>query len=83
MRVTDQTIHQRKVFAYLSEKEIFELIAKKVAKESKFEIGQNTSVKVIISEKDRAGTSGFEHYAEVTLVNEIVPPKPSLPENKQ
>ena len=71
MKISDTTINERRVFAHLDESELHDLLVKVVAKEGNFEIDRNTSVKVIISHKDRTGTAGFENYAEITLVNKL------------
>ena len=72
MNLTDQTIHERKVSARFDEHDLHALLVQKVAKESGFVLDPRTTLShVIISTKDRMGTSGIEYYAEVTLTNAL------------
>lgn len=74
MRINDQTIHERKVFAHFDEADLYALLSQKVAADTGFPIDpRKTKIKVIISKQDRTGTAGFESYAEVTLINELSP----------
>ncbi len=70
MKINDQTLHERQVFARFDETDLHVLLTKKVADEAGFVIDpRKTRIKVIFSTKDRIGTAGFEPYAEVTLIN--------------
>ena len=74
MKINDRTIHERTVFACFDESDLHAILSQKVAADAGFSIDpRTTKVKVIISKKDRAGTAGFESYAEVTLTNALSP----------
>ena len=71
MKMFDIVTHTHQVSVHFSEAELQDILSFKLAELADFKIDENTKVKVIISKKERAGTSGFEPYAEVTLVNEL------------
>lgn len=71
MKINYTVVNEGRLFVHLDEKELEDVIVKAVASEGGFQIDENTTCKVIISKKDRAGTAGFENYAEVTLINKF------------
>lgn len=74
MNINDRTIHERKVFAHFDESDLYALLLQKVAADTGFPIDpRRTKIHVVVAKKDRAGTAGFESYAEVTLTNELPP----------
>jgi hypothetical protein len=70
MKVSDVTIHQRKVFLHLDEEDLKALLAKYAAETTGFEIVPGkTEVRVIISKLDTS--TGFKAQAEVVLINDL------------
>lgn len=71
MKIKDETISQRKVYAVLNEKDLKDIISKYIAEKTNFNIDDNTKIQLLVNLKDRAGTAGYEPYAEVTLIQDL------------
>lgn len=72
MMIKDTTKHERKIFASFSELEVRAILTKKLVEETGFKVNpRKTMIDVRFCEKERAGTSGFENYIEVTMINNL------------
>lgn len=72
MEMNDKTVNERRVFATFSQSEIEELLVNAVAAQSGIKVDRNTTIKILIDREDKGISKGFESYAEVSLVNEVV-----------
>lgn len=72
MEMKDTTKHERKIFASFSDFDIRDILTRKLAEKTGFKIDpRKTMIDVRFRERERTGTSGFENYVEVTMINNL------------